>query len=105
MNIINQIQRNCQINQVIVEYCSLSYFSTLKIKPIHFRIINRDGITWGVADSISIEEEDEHYQIFFELDGMILESVNTSSINHLEIESLSQDDFKRMKREYHNLFK
>lgn len=105
MKVINIIQKMCRIDKVDIEYCSTGYFSTLRIRPIKFRVYTKNMFDFGVANSISIEEFRDAYCIFFELNGSIVADYYTPDILELNIENISQDDFKQFKRGFDDLFK
>ena len=105
MEIIEAIQKSCQIKNVVVEYCKTGYFSKLIIKPIYFRVYTTNGVEWGIANSISIEEKGFQYEIFCELDGMTVAFFETAFIEKIQIDNLKNDDFRQMRREYYDIFK
>lgn len=101
---MNFRHNNCQIKEVVVDYCPLGYFSTMIITPALFRITCKDFVYFVAANSISIEEDGESFCLYFELDGATILDVYTSEITKIDSVKLTKDDLRQVRRELNNFF-
>lgn len=94
----------CTIFDVMVEYSQFGYFSTSRISPSAFKIAGDNFVYITMANSISIEENDDHTDIYFELDGRTMECIEFHKIRRVHIKKLTRDDLKQVRRTLKQFF-
>ena len=94
----------CTIFDVTVEYSPLGYFSTSRISPSAFKIAGDNFVYITMANSISIEENDNHTDIYFELDGRTMECIEFHKIRRIYVKKLTLDDLRQVRRTLRDFF-
>ena len=92
------------IKQVTIQCFGSEYIIQLDIKPIYFKIFSNGFVSWGYANSVTLEKDEGLWYLYFEFDGSTEEYCAAIEIETLELHRLTKDDERQYRREKERFF-
>lgn len=92
------------IKQVTIQCFGSEYIIQLDIKPIYFKIFSNGFVSWGYANSVTLEKDEGLWYLYFEFDGSTEEYCAAIEIKTLELHRLTKDDERQYRREKERFF-
>lgn len=92
------------IKQVTIQCFGSEYIIQLDIKPIYFKIFSNGFVSWGYANSVTLEKDEGLWYLYFEFDGSTEECCAAIEIETLELHKLTKDDERQYRREKERFF-